>query len=119
MDGVKGEVNKEGGGGVLLDPARDLAAEALGEVFSFGPFFEVGVFVGGEVGLGVAPGRATEVGVEAVLGGVLREVPFAGDAAAVALFFESFGDGDEFGIKDGLVFDRDELAIFGISSIGI
>ena len=119
VDGVEGEVNEEGGGGVFLNPACDFAAEALGEVFAFRAVFEVGVFVGGEVGFGMSPGGAAEIGVEAILGGVFREVPFSGDAGAVALFFESFGDGDEFGVEDGFVGDRDELAVLGISAVGV
>jgi len=36
----------------------------------------------------VAPGGAAEVGVEAVFCGVLREVPFAGEAGLVAGLLE-------------------------------
>lgn len=45
VDGVAGEVDKEGLVGVLLDPAGDVATESLGEVLAFGAIFEIGVFV--------------------------------------------------------------------------
>ena len=116
---VEGEVDEEGGLGVLLNPARDIAAEALGEMLSFRSVFEVGIFVGREVGLGMSPGGAAKVGVEAVLGRVFGEMPFARDAGAVAAGLESFAEGGEFRIKDCGVLNRDELAVLRFAAIGV
>ena len=116
---VEGEVDEEGRLGVLLNPARDIAAEALGEMLSFRSVFEVGIFVGRKVGLRMSPGGAAKVGVEAVLGRVFGEMPFARDAGAVAAGLESFAEGGEFRIEDCSVLDRDELAVLRFAAIGV
>ena len=87
VDGVEGEVDEEGGFGVFGDPVGEVSAETFWEVLAFGAVFEVGVFIGREVGFRVSPSGAAEVGVEAVFGGIYAEMPFSGDAGAVALRF--------------------------------
>ena len=85
----------------------------------FWSVFEVGIFVGREVGLGVSPGGAAKVSVEAILGRVFGEMPFARDAGAVAAGLENFAEGGEFRIEDCGVLDRDELAVLRFAAIGV